>query len=86
MINKYPPPDGSMEQVVFGDCSIDITPENWRQTHNVTVKAVRDFYRDGNKNMRVDFKPIYSTTTSPLWDNYRLPEVEVSYLIATYLI
>jgi len=69
--------DGKMNQVVFGDCKIDITPSNWRQVHNVSVKAVRDFYNDGNKKMLVNFKPVYSTYASMAWNDYKIPEVEV---------
>ena len=66
-----------MNQVVFGDCKIEITPSNWRDVHNVSVKAVRDFYNDGNKKMHVGFKPVYSTFASDAWNDYQLPEVEV---------
>ena len=66
-----------MRQVVFGDCVVDITPSNWRDVHNVSVKAVRDFYNDGNRPMRVGFKPVYSTFASDMWDEYQLPDVEV---------
>ncbi|ELT95988.1 hypothetical protein CAPTEDRAFT_223239 [Capitella teleta] len=69
--------DGNMRQVVFGDCKVDFTPENWGQVQNVSVRAVRDFYQDGNKKMAVRFKPTYSTLTSQLWNNYELPGVEV---------
>lgn len=69
--------DGSMRQIVFGDCTVDFTPDNWNQVQNVSVKAVRDFYTDGNKKMSVNFKPTYSTLTSPLWNSYQLPDVEV---------
>lgn len=63
---------------MFGDCSIKLTPDNWNDVHNVTVKAVRDFVVDGNKNMRVNFKAVASTTASGIWNNYQLPEIEVS--------
>ncbi len=66
-----------MRQIVFGDCALDITPENWQQPQAVSVKAVRDFYHDGNKRMLIDFKPTYSTTLSRIWQYYQLPQVEV---------
>ena|SRR6218665_3270370 len=68
---------GKMRQVVFGDCHISFTPANWKQVQNISVKAVRDFYSDGNKVMRVGFKPIFSTIASDFWNDYRLPDVEV---------
>ena len=69
--------DGQMEQIVFGECSILLTPNNWRETHKIPIKAVRDFYRDGNKRMLIGFKPIYTSTASPVWNSYKPPDVEV---------
>lgn len=66
-----------MRQVVFGECSLDIKSESWREPQKIRVKAVRDFYHDGNKRMLVDFKPAFSTMLSPVWNNYQLPQVEV---------
>lgn len=66
-----------MRQVVFGDCHVDLTPSNWNETHNITVKAVRDFYSDGNRAMKVGFKPIFTTFANDFWNDYRLPDVEV---------
>ena len=66
-----------MRQVVFGECSLDIEAAHWSEPKRIKVKAVRDFYHDGNKRMLVDFKPAFSTMLSPVWNNYQLPQVEV---------
>ena len=63
---------------MFGDCAVEITPENWKDVHQVKVKAVRDFYYDGNKKMSVSFKPAFSTMLSSIWNNYEVPPIEVS--------
>ena len=69
--------DGRMRQIVFGDCTVELTPDNWNEPKTVKVKAVRDFYNDGTKRMLVDFRPIYTTYLSEFWNNYQLPPVEV---------
>ena len=66
-----------MRQIVFGDCTVELTPDNWNEPKTVKVKAVRDFYNDGTKRMLVDFRPIYTTYLSEFWNNYQLPPVEV---------
>ena len=65
------------QQAVFGDCSVEINSYNWREVHNISVKAVRDFRKDGNKRMIVEFKPIFTTVASQMWNDYRLPSVEI---------
>ena len=65
---------------MFGDCSVRISPENWKNIHRIPVRAVRDFRLDGNRVMRVGFKPIISTLASALWNNYQMPDVEVNHI------
>ena len=62
---------------------IDITNNSIaeKETSKKDKELLRRLHvKDGNKVMRVNFKPIFSTTASNIWNNYQLPEVEASVL------
>ncbi|ESO09889.1 hypothetical protein HELRODRAFT_190317 [Helobdella robusta] len=68
------------DEIVSGDCSITLTPKNWKQVHNISVKAVRDFMNDGNKKIYLNFRKIFTTVATDMWNEYQIPSVEIMVL------